>query len=48
MLPSEAFLGERPPLLVDYLDDAVAADVALPMFHKLIVIQALEITPMTP
>jgi hypothetical protein len=46
MLPHEAFLGDRPPVLADYLDDAVTADVELPAFQKMIVIQALELTPM--
>jgi hypothetical protein len=47
MLPHEVFLGERPPVVADYLDDAVAADVKLPSFQKMIVIQALELSPMT-
>lgn len=46
MLAPEAFLGERPPVLADYLDDAVAADVELPAFRKMVVIQALELSPM--
>jgi hypothetical protein len=46
MLPREAFLGDRPPVVADYLDDAVAGDVDLPEFRKMIVIQALEVTPM--
>jgi hypothetical protein len=47
MLPHDAFLGDRPPLLPDYLDDSVAVDVELPAFQKMIVIQALELTPMS-
>ncbi len=46
MLPADVFLGERPPVLSDYLDDTVAADVELPQFRKLVVIQALELSPM--
>jgi len=46
MLPADVFLGERPPVLSDYLDDTVAADVMLPSFRKIVVIQALELTPM--
>ncbi len=46
MLSAEVFLGERPPLIGDYLDDAVAADVELPQFRKIVVIQALELSPM--
>jgi hypothetical protein len=30
MLPQDAFLGDRPPTLADYLDDSVAATVRLP------------------
>lgn len=44
LLPQSAYLGERPPLLVDYLDDAVAVDTNIPSTTKLIVIQALEVS----
>jgi hypothetical protein len=43
MLPAESWLGERPPLLTDYHDDAVAETVYLPAAQKVIVIQALEL-----
>ena len=43
LLPQNAYLGERPPLLKDYLDNEVAADTEIPMTQKMIVIQALEI-----
>lgn len=43
MLPHEAFLGERPPRLTDYLDDSVSVDVELPATQKMIVVQALEL-----
>ncbi len=45
MLPQGAYLGTRPPHLPDYLDDAVSATVMLPIAQKVIVIQALELTP---
>ena len=45
MLPLDAYLGERPPLLTDYADDDVAATVQLPAVQKMIVIHGLEITP---
>jgi hypothetical protein len=45
MLPQGAYLGERPPLLPDYLDDTVSADVKLPALQKMIVIQGTELTP---
>ncbi len=45
MLPQSAYLGDRPPLLTDYLDDAVSADVMLPAFQKMIVIHGMELTP---
>jgi hypothetical protein len=35
-----------PPLLPDYLDDAVSADTLAPLVTKMIVIQALEVTPL--
>jgi hypothetical protein len=44
LLPQSAYLGERPPLLVDYLDDGVAVDTNIPSTTKMIVIQALEVS----
>ncbi len=46
MLPPAAYLGDRPPVLSDYLDDSVAASVSLPAFQKMIVVQAMELTPL--
>jgi hypothetical protein len=43
LLPQSAFLGERPPLLADYLDDTVSIDVTIPSTRKVIVVQALEV-----
>jgi hypothetical protein len=46
MLPIEEFLGDRPPTLADYLNDAVSVDTFAPITTKMIVVQALEITPL--
>src|SRR6267378_4982858 len=43
LLPTAAYLGPRPPLLVDYFDDVVSADVSLPAFQRMIVIHGLEL-----
>jgi hypothetical protein len=45
LLPPSVYLGDRPPLLRDYLDDRVAASVELPAFQKMIVIPGIELTP---
>jgi len=47
MFQPEVYLGERPPVLADFLDDAVAADVKVPIVQKLIVVQALELAAMS-
>jgi hypothetical protein len=41
----DAYLGDRPPTLADYLDEVVAADVQLPSTQKMLVIRGLEFTP---
>jgi len=46
MLPQDAYLGLRPPRLIDYLDDTVSAAVSLPAAQKLVVVQALELNPL--
>jgi hypothetical protein len=46
MLSPDVYLGDHPPLLPDYLDDAVSADTLAPLVTKMIVIQALEVTPL--
>jgi hypothetical protein len=46
MLPHSAWLGDRPPLLRDYHDDRVTALVNLPAQHRMIVIHALELSPL--
>jgi hypothetical protein len=43
MLPQAAYLGERPPMLPDYLDDVLAADTSIPVTQKMVVVQALEL-----
>jgi hypothetical protein len=43
MLPHEAWMGDRPPLLTDYHDEVVAETVYLPAAQKVIIVQALEI-----
>lgn len=45
MLPQEAFMGDRPPVLADYADGMVAATVQLPASQKMVVIQGLELSP---
>lgn len=45
MLPQEAYLGSTPPFMPDYADDTVAATVHLPASQKMIVVQALELSP---
>jgi hypothetical protein len=46
MFSQDLLLGDRPPTLVDYLDDSVCADVVRPSANKVIVIQALELRPL--
>jgi hypothetical protein len=43
MLPHDAFLGDHPPYLPDFLDDDVAADVSIPASDKLVMVQAVEV-----
>jgi hypothetical protein len=45
MLPQSAWLGQRPPLLRDYHDDLVAESVRWPAQRKMVIIQALELSP---
>jgi hypothetical protein len=44
---TDVYLGDRPPLLPDFLDDTVAADVSIPVLQKMIVIQGMELTPLS-
>jgi len=43
VLPPAAYLGDRPPQLADFLADEVSLSVDLPIFRKVIVIQAIEV-----
>jgi hypothetical protein len=43
MLPEDAWLGRKPPLLSDYLDDELCATVRLPAVSKAIVISIAEV-----
>jgi hypothetical protein len=45
MLPQDSYRGLRPPILPDYLDDEVSAAIMAPATRKMIIIQALELTP---
>lgn len=44
LLPQHTYLGDRPPTLTDYLDDAVSVDSFLPVTTKMVVLQALELS----
>lgn len=46
LLPPRVYLGDHPPLLVDYSDEAVSTEVSLPAFQKMIIVHGLEITPL--
>lgn len=46
MLSADIFLGDRPPFLPDYLDANVSVETLSPLVTKMIVIQALEVTPL--
>lgn len=46
MLLELAYLGTRPPLLADYLSEAVSAEVYLPASQKMIVVQGMEMNPL--
>lgn len=42
LLPQESYLGDRPPVLPDLLDDVVSAAVQVPAAQKMIVISGME------
>lgn len=44
---TDIYLGERPPVLPDFLDHTVAAAVSIPTVQKMIVIQGMELTPLS-
>lgn len=45
MLPQDAYLGSRPAMLPDYLDDEVSAAVTRPVSTKVIVVHGMELSP---
>jgi len=45
LVATDVYLGIHPPLLRDFLDDEVAADVDVPAVEKMIVVQGMELTP---
>jgi len=45
ILPQEAFLGTRPPVIPDYLAEDVSAEVALPATRRMVVISGIETNP---
>ena len=45
MLAPESYLGSQPPLLADYLNEQVSAEVMLPASQKMVVVQGLEMNP---
>jgi hypothetical protein len=46
LFTTDVYLGERPPLLIDFLNNEVAADVEVPVVQKMIVIHGLELSPL--
>jgi hypothetical protein len=44
MLPFEVFMGDRPPLLPDFLDGSVSASVHLTAARRVVVVQASEVS----
>lgn len=46
MLQGQAYLGDRPPLLSDYILESVSTKVFLPAAQKMIVVQGMEMNPL--
>jgi hypothetical protein len=46
LLSQAAFLGDRPPILPDYLDNTLSATVLIPAVQKMIVVTGMELTPL--
>jgi hypothetical protein len=44
LLSQAAYLGDRPPVLPDYLDDGVSGLVSIPAVQKMIVVVGMELT----
>jgi len=45
LFTTDVYLGERPPMLRDFLEDDVSADVEVPAIQKMVVVHGLELTP---
>jgi hypothetical protein len=43
LLPQSAYLGNKPPVLADYLNEIVSIETSVPITQKMIVVQALEL-----
>jgi hypothetical protein len=41
--PQDTYLGDRPPLLGDYLDNSVSAAAVIPVTQKVVIVQGLEV-----
>lgn len=46
LLSQAAYLGDQPPTLPDYLDDALSVTVSIPAVQKMIVVTGMELTPL--
>lgn len=46
LLSQAVYMGDRPPMLSDYLNEIVSAEMALPAFQKFIVVAGMELTPL--
>ena len=46
MLPEQSYLGDRPPMLADYLSETVSAEIHAPASQKMVVIQGMEMNPL--
>jgi hypothetical protein len=44
LLPPATYLGDRPPMLSDYLDATVSAETSAPVTTKIVLVQAIEIS----
>jgi hypothetical protein len=46
LFQTDVYLGERPPLLADFLRDDVSAEVEVPAAQKMVVIHGMELNPL--
>jgi hypothetical protein len=42
--PQDTYLGERPPMLPDYMDNSVSASVVLPVTQKVVLVQGIDVS----